>query len=206
MSYVDGVLDLTFHEISDESSLNSEITQKILFLTASLSPTRKTSPSKTFGQTSENQYGNTSPQPPSSPKSKFRKKNVKAIRLGNNDISSTSILTTIPAHFDTSKLAWLDLSFNNISDIFNEFPKLFPNVSTIYLHANRISKLSEVKKLGELEHLRSLSLYGNPLEENKHYRNYVVFYCKHLHQFDKSPVTKTQLALVRLLPLFFSFL
>ena len=54
-------------------------------------------------------------------------------------------------------------------------------------------KLAQIKKLEALEHLRSLSLYGNPVEEHKYYRNYVLYTCKHLAQFDKSPVTKSQI-------------
>lgn len=187
--YVEGVLDLTFHEVSDESSLTTQIGNKVMFLTQTLVPS---SPSKSRSSSpTPETYGDTMGS--TSPKSKFRKKNIHAIRLGNNEVQSTSILTAIPAHFDTSRILWLDLSFNMIVDIFSDFPKVFPQVTTIYLHANRISRLSHVKTLGELEHLKSLSLYGNPIEEKKHYRNYTIFYCKNLHQFDKSPVTKTQL-------------
>ena len=200
-TYVEGVLDLTFHEISDETSLNNSISDKVSFLTMTLSPTktqqRSTSPvMDTFQDTN----GSTSP------KSRFRKKNIHAIRLGNNEIPSTSVLTAIPAHFNTSNILWLDLSFNMITDIFNDFSKLFPNVTTIYLQANRISKLSEVKKLGECEHLKSLALYGNPVEERKHYKNFVIFYCKNLHQFDKSPVTKTQMKQVSISLYYFEML
>jgi Leucine-rich repeat (LRR) protein len=194
-AYVDGVLDLTFHDITDENSLNIQITNKIMALTNQLpqSPTNKTqtgggpgSPGNTFDGAMT-----------TSPKSRFRKQHVKAVRLGNNEIISTRILVTLPAHIDTSRIQWLDLSFNFIEDILDDIAKLFPQLTTIYLHANRISKLSEVKKLGQVENLRSLSLYGNPVEENKHYRNYVIYMCKNLHTFDKSPVTKSQLDKVR---------
>jgi hypothetical protein len=187
--FVEGVLDLTFYNISDENSLNAEINNKITFLTtAVMSPKRTASPVE-FNNTS----GTGSP---SSPKSRFKKKNVKAIRLGNNEIQTTAIFSVFTAHFDTTKILWLDLSFNMIQEISNDFVKLFPQITTIYLQSNQISKLSEVKKFGELEHLRSLALYGNPVEENKHYRNYIIYFCKHLHQFDKSPVTKQQAELV----------
>ena len=35
--------------------------------------------------------------------------------------------------------------------------------------------------------LKSLAVYGNPVEEHKHYRNFVLFTCKALKNFDMSP-------------------
>lgn len=206
--YVEGVLDLTFYNISDENSLNTELQNKITFLTTALSPTKRTGLHATFSSDiPEPNFESTSPGSPTatgSPKSRFRKKNIKAIRLGNNEITTTGILSsTLPAHFDTTKILWLDLSFNFIAEIANDFAALFPNITTIYLQSNRLAKLKEVKKLSECNELRSLAMYGNPIEENKHYRNYVIYYCKKLHQFDKAPITTAQKEKVRKDFLFF---
>ena len=46
----------------------------------------------------------------------------------------------------------------------------FFNLSVLYLHGNSIQRLGEVNKLAALPRLRSLTLHGNPIEEEKGYR------------------------------------
>lgn len=46
----------------------------------------------------------------------------------------------------------------------------FFNLSVLYLHGNSIQRLGEVNKLAVLPRLRSLTLHGNPIEEEKGYR------------------------------------
>eukprot|EP01031_Cornospumella_fuschlensis_P029223 gene29223-35275_t len=180
---VDGVLDLTFLDIRDEAEFQTCFTQKLEAYNRPASPSRtkaaqisdsptQQSPTKTF---------------------KLPKEPIKAIRLGNNYLTNVEVIHSIPAQIDASRILWLDLSFNFISTLSADMSQCFPNVVTIYLHANKISKLSEIKKLAGFQHLRALSLYGNPVEENKHYRNFVLFHCTALGQFDKSPVTKSQM-------------
>ena len=60
----------------------------------------------------------------------------------------------------------------------------------LYLHANRISKFGEIKPLGLLDKLRSLTLHGNPIEDKKHYRTYVIFSIPSINQLDFSPITR----------------
>ena len=60
----------------------------------------------------------------------------------------------------------------------------------LYLHANKISKFGEIKPLGDLTKLRSLTLHGNPIEDKKHYRTYVVHIIPTLNQLDFSPITR----------------
>jgi len=47
---------------------------------------------------------------------------------------------------------------------------LYSNLSVVYLHANRIRKVSQAKVLTDLQNLRSLTLHGNPCEDVKNYR------------------------------------
>lgn len=186
---VDGVLDLTFLDIRDEAEFQTNFTQKLEAYNRPASPSKartthrpdsptQHSPSKTF---------------------KLPKEPIKAIRLGNNYLTGVEVIHSIPAQIDSSRILWLDLSFNFISTLTPDLAQYFPNVVTIYLHANKISKLSEIKKLAGFQQLRALSLYGNPVEENKHYRNFVLFHCTALGQFDKSPVTKSQIQKVNIL-------
>lgn len=46
----------------------------------------------------------------------------------------------------------------------------YRNLHCLQLHANSIQGLGEVDKLAVLPHLRSLTLHGNPIEEEKGYR------------------------------------
>lgn len=127
-------------------------------------------------------------------KASSMKEEVKAIKLSNNYISSLTLLLipSLKKTIDTHKILWLDLSFNHITTIIDAFIAAFPNTTTLYLHANQIAKLSEIKKLSQFQSLKSLSMFGNPVEENKHYRNMVLHTCTHLTQFDNSPVTQSE--------------
>jgi hypothetical protein len=172
---VKGVVDLTFLDIKDEALLALNLNDKVQranFTLTSIS-------NSTTGAGSES---------PSKTKSQPE---IKAIRLSNNLITDTAIIVTpIMRCFDTSKILWLDLSFNHITTISASLATQFPNITTLYLQANQISKLTEIKKLGSLTKLKSLALYGNPLEENKHYKNFTLYICQKVTYFDNSTVTK----------------
>mgnify|MGYP002835679151 CR=1 FL=1 len=118
---------------------------------------------------------------------------VKAVRLSNNLLENMDFLNgPFLATIDTSHILWLDLSFNKFVNVSEAMATNFPNVTTIYLHANNISRLSQLKKLKLFPNLKSLTLYGNPVEEHKHYRNYTLNMCPLVTQFDSSPVTGSE--------------
>ena len=180
---VDGVVDLTFLDLRNENDLATKLSEL-------LNPPTADTTNVASGKTATLSTATVSP---GSPSRKGKKKHeVKAVRLGNNLLTNLESTYVIPQQVNTINILWLDLSFNEFTRIPADFGRQFPNVSTVYLHANKISKLSEIKNLAGLEELRSLSLFGNPVEEKKHYRNFVLYTCKHLAQFDKSPVTKSQ--------------
>jgi hypothetical protein len=179
---VDGVVDLTFLDLRNDTELATKLNE---MLNPPADPVASSS-----GKTAALSTVTVSPDSPS--RKAKKKSEIKAVRLGNNLLANLESIYVIPQQINSMNILWLDLSFNEFTRIPADFGRQFPNVSTIYLHANKISKLSEIKNLANFEQLRSLSLFGNPVEENKHYRNYVLYYCKHLTQFDKSPVTKSQ--------------
>lgn len=163
-SPVKGVIDMTFLDIYEEGDFSQALTTK--FAPVSPDQTAKASPKKKALEI------------------------IKAIRLGNNEISSIDILyKSISSTLDCSNILWIDLSFNQITKISEGISATFPNLATLNLHANKLTRLSEVKKLAEITTLKSLSLHGNLIEEHKHYRNYCLFMCPNLRQFDMSPVT-----------------
>lgn len=129
---------------------------------------------------------------------KKKPEEIKAIRLANNAICDLQILVNpFSSLFDTSKITWLDVSFNQIDKINLSVFEAFPNITALYLQANAILRLSEIRKLQKFPFLKSLAVFGNPVEEHKHYRNYVLFFCKSLTNFDMSPVTKSERKMVR---------
>ena len=82
-----------------------------------------------------------------SPKKK-KYEEIKAIRIANNSINNLKILVNpFSTLFDTTKVTWLDISFNQIEKISLEIFEIFPNITALYLQANAISRLSEIKKL-----------------------------------------------------------
>ena len=74
-----------------------------------------------------------------------------------------------------------------------KFISHFPALNVLYLHGNRISRLPEVQRIARVCELRKLTLHGNPIESNKHYRFYVLFHCPSLQQLDFSSITKQQM-------------
>ena len=61
-------------------------------------------------------------------------------------------------------LSWIDLSFNQLEEV-PQVLASYQSLNVVYLHSNRIKKLSSAKALTELPALRSLTLHGNALEQ-----------------------------------------
>ena len=169
----DVVLELTFFDVAEESDLHSSLDEKY--------PTLKL---KSEDSGASKGVGS------EDPKLLRQLKQQKAVRLSNNLIRNMSIIIApLQPILTFDNIRWLDLSFNQITGVSDAILTAFPNLSTLYLHANKISKLSDVKKLSTLTSLRTLSLYGNPIEEKKHYKKYVIYHVNQLTQFDSSPIT-----------------
>ncbi|KAM6946390.1 leucine-rich repeat-containing protein 51 [Aplochiton taeniatus] len=117
----------------------------------------------------------------------------RSLRLNNNIITDLNNLSNTISHFisEPSRLAWLDLSFNDLSDIDPVLCEL-PELRVLYLHGNGISKLSDVDKLGALSYLHTLTLHGNPVENELVYRRYIIAILPHLKTMDFSAVTRQE--------------
>lgn len=92
---------------------------------------------------------------------------------------------------DLSVIRWVDLSFNDIR-VFGDCFACLLSLQVLNLQANKIGDLKQVKRLGELPSLKKLSLFGNPIEEKKHYRVYVITCCPRVGQLDFSVVTRQE--------------
>ncbi|KAM6419669.1 leucine-rich repeat-containing protein 51 [Pluvialis apricaria] len=114
-----------------------------------------------------------------------------ALRLNNNSLGG---LGGLPPTLEQllvcpTQLRWLDLSFNRLT-VIDPVLTTFRALRSLQLHGNSIGSLAEVDKLGVLPHLRRLTLHGNPMEEQRGYRSYVLSLLPHLTSLDFSGVTR----------------
>lgn len=193
--HVIGVLDLTFCDIETEEQYAKSIQERGNFiLPNSPGKSHKTNDLVVGALLNSNSVTSSSLVETNNGKKGEKLEEVTAIRLGNNMIKLLKLITSpsLTNIIDITKLVWLDLSFNQINKIPEKFSEELPNVTTIYMQANQVSRLSEIKKFSGFKALKSLTLFGNPIEEHKHYRNMVLHSCGKLAQFDMSPVTRTE--------------
>jgi len=118
----------------------------------------------------------------------------RALRLSNNNFLSLEGLDIVTEKIVADpfqNLSWIDLSFNSLEEI-HECILKFVNLKTLFLHANKIRKLTEIDKLAKLPHLRSLTLHGNPLEEERQYRLYVILMIPQLVNLNFSGISKQE--------------
>ncbi|XP_076969838.1 leucine-rich repeat-containing protein 51 isoform X1 [Tamandua tetradactyla] len=123
--------------------------------------------------------------------SKSGKSLTQSLWLNNNVLNDLRDFSQVVSQLleYPENLAWIDLSFNDLTSIDPVLTTFF-NLSVLYLHGNSIQRLGEVDKLAILPRLRSLTLHGNPVEEEKGYRQYVLCTLPHITTFDFSGVTK----------------
>ncbi|XP_078078741.1 leucine-rich repeat-containing protein 51 isoform X3 [Mustelus asterias] len=114
-----------------------------------------------------------------------------SLRLSHNRLCELSGLDQLIAALfvQPARLFWIDLAFNILTNI-DAVLLQCPNLQILRLHANQINELFEVDKLVSLMHLRNLTLHGNPIEQTKGYRSYVVGAIPHLKSLDYSLITK----------------
>ena len=115
---------------------------------------------------------------------------INTINFSSNKIVQISDL---PATLATMKLSpqnikWIDFSNNKISSLGDAFDN-FDNLTVLYLHANNFSSIRAIKPLEKLEKLNSLTLHGNPIEAQKHFRNYIIYLLPNLEKLNFSLIT-----------------
>lgn len=115
---------------------------------------------------------------------------ISSVKLNNNLFESWEGFADAIEHVISEKdcLDMLDLSFNKLSTIDDTITR-YQTLGGLYLHGNKISSFRELRKLKKLPNLRKLSLHGNPIEEKKGYRNFVIALIPTLKQLDFTPIT-----------------
>mmetsp|Transcript_44481 Transcript_44481/g.53401 ORF Transcript_44481/g.53401 Transcript_44481/m.53401 type:complete len:210 (+) Transcript_44481:127-756(+) len=117
--------------------------------------------------------------------------NIKSLKLNSNEIKSLVPLYQCLNHVikSPSVIQWVDLSNNIIESVplsFEHFDKL----SILYLHGNKITEIKAISGLSSMKNLTNLTLHGNPIENHKHYRNYILHLLPNLTKLDFSIITK----------------
>ncbi|XP_033646990.1 leucine-rich repeat-containing protein 51-like [Asterias rubens] len=120
------------------------------------------------------------------------KVNTQTVKLNNNQMSEmTGLDTTLIKIVEFPEdLTWIDLSFNDFSKIDPILLK-YTKLKVLYLHGNNITNISEMEKLAGLPNLIALTLHGNPIEDQKGYRQSIVAKLPQLKKIDFSCVTKS---------------
>lgn len=109
--------------------------------------------------------------------------------LSNNALKSLDNLEQlVDSTLERPKdLKWLDLSYNQLTDISNNLLN-YHNLTILYLHGNNISNMNVLLPLRKLTNLKSLTLHGNPIERMSEYRRYIAAILPQISNLDFSPI------------------
>ena len=135
------------------------------------------------------------------------KKYCNAFNVSNNKLTTidgiVSVLTallpelTFPSKLTKVELIqWIDISRNKLTDISREICEL-PFLKILYVHGNNIQEIGKVTALGKCKSLTSLTLYGNPIDHIKGYRNFIIEMCPLLEKLDGAVISEKELDIIK---------
>ena len=110
-------------------------------------------------------------------------KKLKYLSLANNFINTITNLEEL------SQLEKLDFHHNQIHTIPIWFGKKLQSLKVLNLSYNRIASFDQIARLRSLYELRELYLQGNSIDQNEHYRLFVISYVPNLQRLDGIGVT-----------------
>jgi hypothetical protein len=92
-------------------------------------------------------------------------------------------------------IQWIDISHNRLEDIHSDILNL-PFLKILYCHANSIKEIEKVLVLGRCKSLLNLTLHGNPIEQIKGYRHYIIEIVPMLEKLDFTLVSEKELDII----------
>jgi len=115
------------------------------------------------------------------------KKCCNAFNASNNKLTTIEgihavLESLLPELSFSSKLTkvqiiqWIDISRNKLTSIHKDICEL-PYLKILYVHGYKIQEIGKVTALGNCKSLTSLTLYGNPMDHIKGYRNFIIEMC-----------------------------
>lgn len=126
-------------------------------------------------------------------RSVVKKKRVKrlttSLNIGYNQIRSLDgFLDVVSRVMEYARrLVWIDLSNNYLTTLTADFAEL-SDLRSLYLNANYIYDLKEITKLSNTQ-IKTLTLYGNPIEQVPSYRLWIVGIMPTLRKLDTGLIT-----------------
>ena len=135
------------------------------------------------------------------------KKYCNAFNVSNNKLTTiegihTVLETLLPDLTFSSKLSkvqliqWVDISRNKLTSIHKDICEL-PYLKILYFHGNNIQEIGKVTALGQCKSLTSLTLYGNPMDHIKGYRNFIIEMCPLLEKLDGAVISEKELDIIK---------
>ena len=135
------------------------------------------------------------------------KKYCNAFNVSNNKLTTiegihTVLESLLPELSFSSKLTkvqliqWIDISRNKLTSIHKDICEL-PYLKILYVHGNNIQEIGKVTALGNCKSLTSLTLYGNPMDHIKGYRNFIIEMCPLLEKLDGAVISEKELDVIK---------
>ena len=135
------------------------------------------------------------------------KKYCNAFNVSNNKLTTIEGIHTVleallPDLTFTSKLTkvqliqWIDISRNKLTSIHRDICEL-PYLKILYVHGNNIQEIGKVTALSLCKSLTSLTLYGNPMDHIKGYRNFIIEMCPLLEKLDGAVISEKELDIIK---------
>jgi len=92
-------------------------------------------------------------------------------------------------------IQWIDISHNKIEEIHPDLLNL-KFLKILYCHANHIKEIEKIMILRNSQSLLNLTLHGNPIEQIKGYRQFVVEIVPSLEKLDFTLVSEKELDII----------
>ena len=135
------------------------------------------------------------------------KKYCNAFNVSNNKLTTiegihTVLETLLPELTFPSTLTkvqliqWIDISRNKLTSIHKDICEL-PYLKILYVHGNNIQEIGKVTALGQCKSLTSLTLYGNPMDHIRGYRNFIIEMCPLLEKLDGAVISEKELDIIK---------
>ena len=104
---------------------------------------------------------------------------------------------TFPSKLSKVQLIqWIDISRNKLTNIHKDICEL-PYLKILYVHGNNIQEIEKVTALGNCKSLTALTLYGNPMDHIKGYRNFIIEMCPLLEKLDGAVISEKELDIIK---------
>ena len=92
-------------------------------------------------------------------------------------------------------IQWIDISHNKIEEIHPDLLNL-KFLKILYCHANHIREIEKIAILKNCQSLLNLTLHGNPIEQIKGYRQFVIEIVPSLEKLDFTLVSEKELDII----------